>query len=79
MRIIERIRTWLAPPNADYKTRLASGELNDLHHHVRNAVIGLRIERRKFVLAMGQAIAAHRAMGDHLARIEDAIKPKGRK
>lgn len=48
-------------PANDYFTRLDSTELNALHHHGRNALIGIQMEKRNLAIEMQRIVHALRA------------------
>jgi len=48
-------------------------ELEAIRHEVRNAVLGLQLERRRVAVGLSQAVKGLNNMKDHLARIEKVL------
>ena len=49
------------------------GDMNDLSHDIRNAVLGLQLQRKQALQCISQACRAFLAMDEHFQRIESAL------
>jgi len=46
----------------------------DQKHHIRNAMMGVALERNHLLKALAQAVSAHKAMDEHMDRIKKALE-----
>lgn len=81
IRLSQRLRKDATPAPESFhhcQSRITCTELNNLHHHCGNAVLGIRLERKLTLeaLKLGKvptAVSRLKYMDQHLARIERVL------